>query len=209
MSHWFNVFFGFYEIDVDIDKWNRPFGYKDFKSNELEFNDLFKIGKSDWNFFSNYIYGVPLEDCKKYSPIDADIETKIINHEVTIGKHKYIEAVASGVKVVTGYVSKSDNKKLLRNDGFLSLVWQTAFGRPKNSPMFTKSFIPATMKMHFYIRWEKSFDIDSDRDMYKTFIYGGTINLDYKGNVDNEAFLQAQLKAVRTSAEDMAFRKRN
>ncbi len=207
-SHWFNVFFGFYEIDVDAALWKRPFGFKNASANDLDFDDLLKIGKSDWNFFSNYLYGVPKNECLKYSSLTDSIKTSIINTNITIGTHKFIEAEVSGVKVVSAYVSKQDNKKLLKNDGILTTIWQSAFGRPKPSNKYPDSFIPATMKLHFYIRFEKSFDHDLNSDAYKTYIYGGTINMDYNGSVNNDDFLKAQLEAVRASASKIAFKKR-
>src|SRR5262249_24169278 len=65
-SPWNNVFFGRYEIDCpaggkpgDKDKWDRPFGFTAPGSNQINFDDILKIGNSDWGYFSNYMYGVP------------------------------------------------------------------------------------------------------------------------------------------------------
>ena len=58
-SHWFNVFFGYYEIVVSKSDWNRPFGYT--KDKKIDFDEVSRLGMADWNFFSNWMYGVPIE----------------------------------------------------------------------------------------------------------------------------------------------------
>ena len=69
-SPWFNVFVGYYEIDVTKREWERPFGYRrnaagDF---ELELEDISRLGEADWNYFSNFMYGVPFSgDCRARS----------------------------------------------------------------------------------------------------------------------------------------------
>jgi hypothetical protein len=57
-SHWFNVFFGCYQIDVPKRVWGRPFGYRE-DGRTIDRDEVLRIGKSDWNYFSNWIYGVP------------------------------------------------------------------------------------------------------------------------------------------------------
>ena len=191
-SHWFNVFFGFYEIDVPKSKWSRPFGFKSADSLEPEFDDLLKIGKSDWNYFSNYVYGVPKDECAKYDAVPGQgVKTETLQASVDIGGKRYVEGQVDGLQVVSGYVSGKDGKKLLNNNEFFSPIWRTVFGRPKKKKEYPQSFIPTRMRMRFFARHIEEHDEDLGEMAYKTFIYGGTVNLGYEGSVNLDDFLQA------------------
>jgi len=197
-SHWFNVFMGFYEIDVPKSEWQRPFGFKDSTKTDIEFSDLLRIGKSDWNYFSNYIYGVPVKICKKYDNLnDKNLIERIIDKNHMINGKSFVEAEVEGISVVSGYVSDKDGNKLLNNNKILSPVWRFVFGRSKSSENYPDSFIPCRMKMRFLLRYEEGWDEDLGEEAFRTFIYGGTVNMDYKGPLDNEEFLNAQMEAVK------------
>ena len=207
-SIWFNVFFGFYEIDVRCSQWARPFGFKSASPGtlDLEFGDLLRIGKSDWNYFSNYVYGVPKEECRLHDAIPGGA-TPTPFPPVKIGGHDYAQGEVEGLEVVSGYVSGGDGKRL-RNNSWLSPMWRAVFGRPKKKAGFPTSFIPTRMRMRFYARWEKGHDSDLGCDAYKTFICGGTINLGHPDHAENAAFLEAQMDAVRRAIVEQPFRKR-
>jgi hypothetical protein len=211
-SHWFNVFFGYYEIDVRCSEWTRPFGFASSAEGDLTpvFDDLLRIGKSDWNYFSNYIYGVPLQECARHDQDPPEASHRIVNDCVEIGGKEYVEAEVDGLDVVSGYVSGKDGRSLRNNVCGFSPLWRAVFGRPKRSASQGASFPGTAMRMRFYARWERGPDADLGCDAYKTFIYGGAINLGYEGAIDNEAFLAAQMDAVREAmkTEDGAFAKR-
>jgi hypothetical protein len=208
-SIWFNVFFGFYEIDVRCSEWGRPFGFKNSTPGrlDLEFDDLLRIGKSDWNYFSNYVYGVPPDECGQHDAIPGNATPAPLG-VVGIGGLDYAEAEVEGLEVVSGYVSGKDDKRLLNNVRAFSPIWRAVFGRPKKKAAYPKSFISTTMRMRFYARWERGFDSDLECEAYKTFIYGGTVNLAYPDAAENAAFLDAQMDAVRRAIDRKAFRKR-
>ncbi len=209
-SHWFNVFFGFYEIDVPASSWDHPFGFEKYESKELRFDELMRIGKSDWNYFSNHVYGVPLGTCDKYKPIDPSVKTWQNPDEVEINGKFFSEGTVEGMEVVSGYVSGKDGKKLGYPCGIFSPLWRTVFGRPRKSKHFGTSFPPTKMKMHFLIRHIKEYDEDLKEDAYKTFIYGGTGNISQyewarehtADPVDMDKFLEAQMDAVKQSISD-------
>ena len=72
-SIWFNVFVGYYQLDAPKSGWTRPFAYvpgSDAKFTRIEFDDIVRLGKADWNYFSNYLYGVPA-DC--IEPFDSSL----------------------------------------------------------------------------------------------------------------------------------------
>lgn len=204
-SHWFNVFFGFYEIDVRKAQWGRPFGFKsaDREHPEIEFDDLQRIGKSDWNYFSNYVYGVPRESIAPFDEIhDPEVVTRVSPQPVVIDGHEFVEGEIDGLEVVTGYVAEGG--RLRDNVWFFSPLWRRVFGTAPPDPAFPRSYFPVRMKMRFWMRFEEGHDQDLAADAYRTFIYGGTINKGYPGPLDNERFLDLQMEAVRGAV----FRKR-
>jgi hypothetical protein len=206
-SIWFNVFFGFYEIDARCSEWSRPFGFQSANPGalDLEFNDLLRIGKSDWNYFSNYVYGVPEKECGLHDAIPGGAKPTSLP-TAKIGALDYAQGEVEGLEVVSGYVSGRDGKRL-RNNSWLSPMWRAVFGRPKRKAGFPTSFIPTRMRMRFYARWEKGLDYDLGCEAYKTFIYGGTINLGHPDPAGNAEFLDAQMDAVRRAVVDKPFRK--
>ncbi len=213
LSHWFNVFFGFYEIDVPKSRWTRPFGFQNAKTGddgfEPNFDDLLRIAKSDWNYFSNNIYGVPDADCARHDGVSMDgIETKVLNPRVMIGERRFVECRMDHAKVVSGYVSGRDGKKLLNNDGLFSPIWRTVFGRPKAAAEFPQSFIPTDMRMQVVMTFYEEYDEDLEETAFKTLIGGGAIHLGYPGPIDNNAFLRAQLDAVIRSLSAKPFQKK-
>lgn len=56
-SRWFNVFLGYYQLDVLANAASSPFGYD--TNGDVVKDQVLRIGKSDWNYFSNWMYGVP------------------------------------------------------------------------------------------------------------------------------------------------------
>lgn len=207
-SIWFNVFFGYYEIDVPVGPWTRPFGFEDDRGLEPCWNDLLRIGKSDWNYFSNFVYGVPAEECARHDAIPGGAVASIREPAVRIGAHDYLEGQVDGLEVVSGYVSGADGKRLRNNVCGFSPLWRAVFGRPKPSAAHPVSFVPTRMRMRFWARHERGPDPDLGCEAYRTFIYGGTVNLGWPDAARNEAFLEAQMRGVRRAIEAEPFRKR-
>jgi hypothetical protein len=207
-SIWFNVFFGYYEIDVPVGPWTRPFGFADDTGLAPCWDDLLRIGKSDWNYFSNFVYGVPEAECAKHNAIPGGASCSVREASVPIGPHAYVEGEVDGLEVVSGYVSGADGKKLRNNLCGFSPLWRAVFGRPKRSAAHPTSFVATRMRMRFWARHERGYDPDLEREAYKTFIYGGAVNLGYPDAARNAAFLDAQMEGVRAAIAKAPFRKR-
>ncbi len=218
-SPWFNVFFGRYQIDAptgapgEAGKWDRPFGFVRPGSNEINFDDLLKIGKADWGYFSNWMYGVPEADLDRIFK-DANVgrtpTCTVTNPSVTINGKEYVECTVDGVMLPSAYVSGKDGKGLTNNDPLMSNVWRNVFGKQNDAvnkdPRLAglESFTPTEMKMKFYLRQEKRWDPELNSYAYSTQIYGGGINKTWAGNdpakqAHNERFLEAQMDAVKAT----------
>jgi hypothetical protein len=202
-SHWFNVFFGFYEFDAPCSLWSRPFCYTEEKTVYLE--DILKLAKADWNLLGNYIYGVPYQKCLEACKITGDEVITIVNPAVTIGRYTYMEVIIENVTVITGYSAQQALEKPYQ---VITPLWRQIFGTSNYKSGYDEAFPIIRMKGHFYMRYEISYDTDLAENAYKTFIAGGTINMDYPDSKFNDAFLEAQLEAVRHSLQRKPFRKK-
>ena len=220
MSHWFNVFFGYYEIDVPVRTWKRPFGYQKKSNTHVPyFPDIIRIGLADWNYFSNYMYGIPASAASKSSnPRDPRIKTRYIKRE-TLG-NKYWDMVEVDNFQVTSAYTAPGKSHVLQERSLWTRLWRMSFGRPHPRKTFNENFIPCRMKARFYLSFLEDFDNDCNEMAYKTFMFGGTVNHDCaidlkqyarKSGVPfhefdikayNDEFLDEQMKAVRNVIED-------
>lgn len=216
-SHWFNVFFGYYEIDVDKAQWGRPFGYQ-ANLQQPEPDDLVRIGKSDWNYFSNWLYGVPDASIAPHNDLQA-VQKNL--GRTKIGAREWDTVELDECTVVSSYVSGRDSDPKLVDREAWSLLWRASFGFPLNKEVTPEtSFFGVPMRGKFYMSFrEKKNDNDLGKTAYQTFMFGGTINRwwERQGNAAeqarrkqfNEDFLEAQLKAVRqviaTDYADLGF----
>jgi hypothetical protein len=202
-SIWFNVFFGYYQIDVPRSEWARPFGYEPVASGRanLRAHDILRIGKADWNYFSNYMYGVPESAILPYNRVDPSAVKIVIHPRARIGRSYWDHLSLDGVEVVSAYVSGQDGQKLVTADRVWTPIWRSLFGPSEPSEAHPKSFIPTHMRAEIYMSFVARYDRDLREQAYSTLIFGATVNADYADAAENEAFLQAQLAAVREVIE--------
>jgi hypothetical protein len=213
-SIWFNVFLGYYQIDIPSSQRSYPFGFNSDRTINPE--EILKIGKSDWNYFSNFLYGVPIENIENPQINATAILPKEIKgikiEEETIHGIEFCKVTVNSFKVISSY--QADNDETLNKD-FINIIWQTFFGSPIARKEFPISFIPTNMKAVMYI-YSKTIKNDSDlpknETQESTFIFGGTINLDYPENAlnnpentktkkeleaENNRFLDLQIKEIK------------
>lgn len=213
-SIWFNVFFGYYQIDVVKSEWGRPFGYE-ADGVTPHWQDLLRIGKSDWNYFSNWMYGVPdapiaAADFPLVGPTTTT--TYLGRHPVNGRAWDLVEM--DNVDVVSAYDDGTGTGLTSRE--LWSLLWQSSYGFPlKKKVVEQPSFFAVPMKGRFHMAWrEVPRDNDHDAPSYQTFMFGGTINKWWSATsprhaADNDDFLKVQLDAVekvmRASYPDLGF----
>lgn len=188
-SHWFNVFVGYYQLDAQKSEWTRPFGYESPRPHaDLAFADILRLGKADWNFFSNYMYGVPLDRISPFNTIDLPSTPFENIGRRMIGSRTWDLIGIENVEVVSVYESDAPDARRLTNNTFLTSIWRRTFGLPCPRPEFPESFIPTRMRARMYI----SFNEDDDR--YYTTIFGGTVNQSFPDDLNNR-FLDLQMNA--------------
>ena len=198
---WFNVFFGYYQVDVVKRTWGRPFGYEADGVTPHQ-DDLLRIGKSDWNYFSNWMYGVPDKaiDVVNMPLIGARTTTSHHGRHVVNGR-RWDLVELDNVDVVTAY-DNGEGPGLTQRE-LWSTLWQSSYGFPiKKRVVEEPSFFSVPMKGRFHMAYrEVPSDNDHDEATYQTFMFGGTINKwwskkSHQHSEDNDAFLNVQMAAV-------------
>ena len=191
-SHWFNVFFGYYQLDAPKADWTRPFGYRSANglASEIEVEDVVRLGKSDWNFFSNWMYGVPDAAVERCNGIDMASMPVHRGPAEQIGATLWHPLVIDDVEVASAYESDAPGAARLVENSELDDIWRHAFGLPNPHPDWKESFIPTRLRASVWMAyWE-------DADAFHTTIFGGTLP---KGG--DQAFLDLQMRSVRTVIE--------
>ena len=198
-SIWFNVFFGYYEIDVAQKAWGRPFGYEEDRST-VRWDDILKIGKSDWNYFSNWMYGVPDQFIQPTNRIDDPLTRTTLRGRVPVGSKHFDLLELNHVEVSTAYEAKK-GAQLVNADLLFSPAWRVAFGRPCPRPTHPTSFFPVRMSAKLYMCFQADEDdADFGEPVYRTYLFGGTVNESWadtpEKEAENERFLGLQMGAV-------------
>jgi hypothetical protein len=200
-SIWFNVFFGYYEIDVKKSVWKRPFGYEE-DGRTIRWDDILRIGKSDWNYFSNWLYGVPDEAIDPTNDLEHPKPVTIHHGRRPVNGKAWDVLEMDDVMVVSAYDSGRAGEKKLVDRELWSLLWRASFGFPLSKDVCPeKSFFAVPMKAKLYMYFRERKDNDLEKCAYQTFLFGGTINKWYsRGSPqraqENEEFLEEQMRAV-------------
>lgn len=186
LSRWFNVFLGYYQIDCPKPAWTRPFGYRiEDGVPRIDIDEIVRMGKADWNYLSNWMYGVPIDAIRPHdAPDDAAIRRCL--GRAVVGDAEWDVIDVDGVSVVSTYAPGGAG---LETNSPLTPLWRGAFGEPVGTREgFEQSFPPTSMHGRFYSAFTE------DEQAYRTVMFGGTVNKAFDGP-DNDAFLAAQLDA--------------
>jgi hypothetical protein len=189
-SHWFNVFFGYYQLDAAKADWSRPFGYRsaDGLSSEVEVEDVIRLGKSDWNVFSNWMYGVPEGVVERYIGVDPLPVSR--RPPERIGDSLWHPLVIDRVEVASTYESDAPGAQKLVTNTVLEDVWRHSFGMPNPQPDWPESFLGTRLRAAMWMSYRE------DEEAFHTTIFGGTL-----GEGSEQGFLDMQLNAVRAVME--------
>jgi hypothetical protein len=182
-SIWFNVFFGYYQIDVPRE-WGSPFGYL---SNAVGPNpqicglDLVTIGEADWNYFSNFLYGVPLETVNREVTIDATSAVPQARR-LTLEGRQWDVVLLDHMAVSSAYVADERDLQMTPHP-VLRALWRAAFGGPpprRDAVQGDGAFSSTSMSGRILMYWrEDAHDRNLQGPVYRTFIFGATIDQTY------------------------------
>jgi hypothetical protein len=210
-SIWYNVFFGYYEIEVSKKAWGRPFGYDLSRGRpKVVLEDVVRLGKADWNHFSNQLYGVPAKAIAPFDRVDMrEVRAEPVRR-VRVGSRSWDLVELRGVRVVGPYRSKHDGARFEDIEKGVGMAWRYAFGTyDKDHPAIRRSFAGTSMRGKFYMTFKEERDRLSGEAVYKTFMYGGTVNEGYPNRAENERFLRLQIRSlegIMAREKDLGFR---
>ena len=209
-SQWFNLFAGCYQIDVPKAAWAHPFGYRKGPSGFSVWpEDIARLGQADWNYFSNYMYGVPLEVVRRLGAAPVSLR-----HEgrKQVGEHWWDRLTGTGIEVSSAFVSTTDGHALDPDVNFLQALWRASFGQPYSSQDPRSSFFRTPVSTELLVCFDEAYDARNLKtDVYRTFVFGGSVNDWWAAQQpasrrgENEKFLAYQLDQVeRVLAGDFA-----
>ncbi|APR87185.1 hypothetical protein A7982_12534 [Minicystis rosea] len=189
-SPWFNVFAGYYQIDCPKPSWSRPFGYDIAGSAPaVRYDEVLRIGKSDWNYFSNWMYGVPLDAIVPYDAPDPDVRCATMGRE-KVGRSQWDLVDLDGFSAVSAYQSSAPGAAQLVENTILTPMWRLTFGEPESLPGRDTSFLGTKMHARLYMAFTE------DEGAYHTYLFGGTVNKAFDGP-ENTRLLEEQLASCR------------
>lgn len=143
------------------------------------------------------------------------------SRRIAVGARHWDEVHLDGVEVASAYTARPEQLESTPHP-FLRGLWRAAFGGPRHHPAFPEPYFPTRMQARLLMSWQES---EADRDLhepvYRTFIFGATIDETYPSRVvqaarhrrpdlseteagrlraraseENAAFLQAQCAAL-------------
>jgi hypothetical protein len=226
LSIWFNVFFGYWEVDVLASALGRPFGYGRLVKcrRAVKADEVLRVVKADWNYFSNHVYGTPASSISGAARDLGKVGSQVFpaSKRVAIAGRQWDRVVLRDVEVVTTY-QPGDGPPLAFHSCYTPL-WRFFFGRPSPRPDFNalpagRGAAPLCFPTKMFGELYMCYTLEHDEDLgglaYKTFFFGGSAHQNYPEFLaggdparkkalegENRAFLDAQLSAARKVIED-------
>jgi hypothetical protein len=169
-SPWFNVFLGYYQLDCAKALWDRPFGFEsaDGAASLPAVEDLVRLGKADWNFFSNWDYGVPEDALLPYCGVHPGPGDHVDHGLVEIAGRSWRAIDLVGVEVASCYESDAPGARRLGSNTIVTPLFRRSFGFPAPRPDHPTSFVPQSLDASLHLAYVE------DEESFHTLIFGGT-----------------------------------
>ena len=165
-SIWFNVFYGCYEIEVDAERWGRPFAYVPAAGHgedafTVHTPDLARIVKADWNLLSNGIYGVDADELARVESLGlSEVRGAYLGRISRPGWDRSFDlAELSDVTVVNPNCAHAPR-------GFVQRVWRLAFGTHAGA----RAVASSQLRLRAYVAWRR------EGNSFRTTVFGGCVN---------------------------------
>ncbi|MGO8871693.1 MAG: alkaline phosphatase family protein [Acidimicrobiales bacterium] len=188
-SPWFNVFLGYYQLDCEKGRWDRPFGFASAPPRPRDaaphIEDLLRLGKADWNYFSNWDYGVPEEALRPYDHVQVDPSGYDDRGLVEIGGRQWHRVDLHDVEVASCYESDAPGAAKLVTNTIVQGTLRESFGYPDPQPDHPRSFIPKKLDAALHMAYFE------DDTCYHTLIFGGTAH-----SGEDRGLLDAEVEAT-------------
>jgi hypothetical protein len=203
-SIWYNAFFGFYEIDAPMAKWSRPFGYDGPGPDaKVVAREVERIGRADWNYFSNHLYGVPLAAIRACCAAPPPGVVRVLPRVSLVsldGPKDWDDLDVRDVTVVGPHRSTADggafehphSERDAAPPG-MERLWQRTFGTHPPTATPPTSFAPVRLRAR--IRMFHDVSRVQGKPVYRTFLFGATVDADAEP-AKADRFLRLQLAAL-------------
>lgn len=199
-SIWYNVFFGYYQVDVSREAWGRPFAYDLHAEGgpAIRVEELARLLKADWNHLSNQLYGVPEDAIRPLDRVDPrGLES---DHGGRVRKEGWDgawDALEIRELEVVGPYSAAEGRDYVDLGPVTGLLWRLCFGTHPRCAGDARSFHPTRLRMRAYLCFAAGED-ERGEAVYRTFVFGAVINKDYD-RVDpeeNARFMDLQMEEI-------------
>jgi hypothetical protein len=195
-SIWYNVFFGCYEIEVSKAAWGRPFGYHLVSGVlQVRHEDIVRIGKADWNHFSNQLYGVPADAIAPHDVVNMSQVRPPPVVRMRVGSRGWDLIDLPGLQVVGPIRANGDTRDFSDMVALVGAAWRFVFGRYDTRVDAPTSFAGTSMWVRLYSSYREEVKPGGEA-VYKTHMFGGTIHEGYRDVAENDRFLNLQMRAV-------------
>jgi hypothetical protein len=193
LSPWFNVFFGYYQVDCAKSLWARPFAYRaaEGAASALAPEDIVRLGTADWNWFSNWVYGIPSDVAVSYSSPQTDDIAIGPTRMVDIAGRRWHQVHISGVRVASCYQAGGRGARRLARNSIAAPIWRRGFGLPHPRSQVSQSFVPTKLETVCELcYWD-------DETAFHTLVFGATAAVG-----TDPGFIHAQQAALRRIMAD-------
>lgn len=196
-SPWFGLFFGYYEVSVSRREWSRPFGYRATSDGGWApvVSELCRLGKADWNHFSAGLYGVPAAVGARYDGAEGEAPP-VLHPRVPIGKRAYDRLELPRMRVVGPYGGHRGHAYRDRSAP-IGWLWRQAFGRFSHDVPGVEPLAPLHVRAELYTACGEGHDLWTGEPVFRTWIAGGTQNLDHPAQDEAARLLELQLDEIR------------
>src|SRR5205807_7936782 len=121
-------------------------------------------------------YGVPASAIAPYDVVRMEEVKKAPVTRQKVGARLWDLVLLSNVKVVGPYRSSRDGGQFSDLDKLVGPAWRYTFGKYDKEVKGVKSFAGTSMMGKFYISFKEDVDSVTHEQVYRTFMFGGTVN---------------------------------
>ncbi len=198
-SIWYNVFIGYYQVEVDQEQWGRPFGYDVDAEGEgtLRVEEMARLVRADWNLLSNHLYGVPEQAIAAVNDLGLDrVGSSYMGRVRKEGWDGAFDALQLEDVNVVGPYSAQRGADYVNVGPLVGPLWRWTFGTYRE-PSDRPSFAPCQLRLSAYICFKSAVNA-AGRPVYQTFVFGGSINQQHDriDAAENARFLALQMNEL-------------
>jgi len=151
--------FGAWEVEAEAALWRQPFGYRD--DGRLDPETLVRLVKADWNYFTAYAWGVPLDAVAACDRLEGAAIHVAQGGRVRVGERGWDRLLLDGVDVAAPGLGQ-DGRRPVAPDALVAALWRFGLGVAPPAAV-GPSFAPVRLRLRLRISHRSSVDEDRGR----------------------------------------------